>query len=265
MAMLIPATPLDSALASFRTHLNYARRMNHLLSGVGISLNRTGNPRIYEAGVDRFQRLHNVTNRSIEMDMELARENHTFAVVAAPWFAVKCYYALYYLETILVHKMDGILVGFSKGGHKGVRRKMADHLQQGTIVFSLPQLSRVQNLAEIGAAPPIGQGQNARADFWEEDVCTDSMLKKLAEYKLHDTKNDKGWNFHRPIHRAERDEFITRERITATDFFYWYRIKANYRDLDYIDFENGLSAEDVIAYMEAYYGAYSQYRDLVSS
>lgn len=262
---LLVSPPLDPALASFRTHLNYAKRMSHLLRGTEITVNPSGSPRLYEAGVARFQRLHNVTNRSIEMDIALARENHAFAVVAAPWFSVKCYYALYYLETILVHRLDGTLVGFVKRGHGGVRRKMSDHLEQGTAIFSVPELTRVRSLPDVNAVPPIDPGRNARADFWEKDVCTDSLLKKLAEYKMHDAKIGNGWNYHRPTHRDERDSFIARERITPIDFFYWYRIKANYRDLDYIDFENGIVAEDIIAYMEAYNAAYERYATLLLS
>jgi hypothetical protein len=89
------------------------------------------------------------------------------------------------------------------------------------------------------------------------------MLKKLAEYKLHDAKMGKGWNFYKPSHRIERDAFTSREFVTPVDFFYWYRIKSNYRDLDYIDFENGIPTEDVLAYMEAYHGAYDRYRSLL--
>lgn len=262
---LLPPEQLDPVIASFRTHLNYIRRMNYLLNDSTITVSFHGDPHVDENAVARFRSLYSVTDRSIEMDVDLARENHSFAIVAAPWFSVKCYYALYYLESILVHRMDGSMAGFSNGGHTRVRRKMSDHLQQGSVLFSTDQLSEVRTLEECRNAPTIGPGQNARTNFWQQNACTDSMLKKLSEYKLHDAKRSRRWNLRTRAHQTERDEFIARERVTAIDFFYWYRIKANYRDLDYIDFENGIPTDEVVSYMESYYGAYSSYRSLLST
>jgi hypothetical protein len=82
---------------------------------------------------------------------------------------------------------------------------------------------------------------------------------------LHDAKLGRRWNLHIRAHRDDRDEFVASERIALLDFFYWYRIKANYRDLDYIDFENGITADQVLGYMEAYNAAYEGYRSLVMS
>src|SRR3989344_448867 len=264
--MEIPASPpLDTARASFRTHLNYARRIGHLLSGCSITVTPMDGARVVHADVKRFRKLYHVTNKSIEKDIELSREDSEFAVIATPWFPVKCYYALYYLESILVHLLDGTTAGFLKGGHTGIRKRIYDDLVTGAIVLSIPDLSRICMLEEVQKMPAIDSGRNARSTFWNEEACTESILKKLLEYKLHDAKLGRKWNLHTRVDRDDRNAYIASERLALLDFFYWYRIKANYRDLDYIDFENGITPDEVRGYMEAYNVAYERYRSLLIS
>jgi len=262
--MKLPVSPpLDPVRASFQTHLNYAKRLDLLLTGCEASITPAGAVRIHKPSIERFAKLHKLTRKSIEKDIELAREDPAFAVIAAPWFPVKCYYALYYLESILTHFIDGTLIGFTRGGHKGIRTKMATHLGNGMVVFNSPDLNRVPSLQEVQALPAIISGRNARAGFWRETECTDCVLKKMTEYRLHDAKADGKWDLRTIAGRAKRDEFTTGKQIACLDFFYWYRIKANYRDLDYIDFENGIAAAEVLEYVEAFYSAYARYRELL--
>src|SRR3990167_1415408 len=173
MALSIRATPLDFAKASFRTHLNYIKCLEKLFASSTLSVSRTGIFTKRNVEITRFRKLYKVTLKSIEKDIELAREDPAFAVIAAPWFPVKCYYALYYLESILTHFIDGTLIGFTRGGHKGIRTKMATHLGNGMVVFNSPDLNRVPSLQEVQALPAIISGRNARAGFWRETECTD--------------------------------------------------------------------------------------------
>jgi hypothetical protein len=262
---ILASPPFDPARASFQTHLNYAKRMGHILSGSRITVTAMEGVRVIHNEKNKFRKLYDVTRKSIEKDVELAREDSAFAVIAAPWFPVKCYYALYYLESILIHLLDGSTSGFLKGGHTAIRKKFYANLVTGSIVLSAPGVSRICMLEEVQRIPAIESGRNARSSFWKEEACSDSILKKLADYKLHDAKLGRKWNLHTRAHQIEKAEFIARERIALLDFFYWYRIKANYRDLDYIDFENGITADEVRDYMEAYNVAYEGYRSLLIS
>lgn len=262
--MLFARTPIfDPARASFETHLNYVKRLAHLLASSQLTVNGAQRPQLRQADIVRFKRLYTLTNKSIRKDMELAREDSGFAVIAAPWFPVKCYYALYYLESLLCHMHDGCAVGFSKGGHTGIRRKIAQNINQGLMVFSDTSLNTPNTLESVLLIPAIAPGRNTRTTFWSEDECTGCVLKKLTEYKIHDAKVSRKWNLLRPAHRAEKAEFISREQIALLDFFYWYRIKANYKDFDYIDFENGITEQEVLDYLENYYRAYFSYKNLL--
>lgn len=264
--MKVYASPaFDTARASFLTHLNYVKRIEHLLNGCSVSVKPSKVGSLRRADITRFIRLYEVTRKSIKKDIELAREDTAFAVISAPWFPVKCYYALYYLESVLVHLMDGAAVGFVKGGHAGVRKKISMHIQSGALDFSVPDLNRSHLVEEIENIPAITGGRNTRGSYWSEDSCTDSLLKKLSDYKLHDAKVGRKWNLRTKTGRADKAIFAAGENVTVLDFFYWYRIKANYRDLDYVDFENGITEREVLEYIETYYKAYGKYRSLIAA
>lgn len=260
MILINKTVPLDSAKASFRTHLNYIKCIERLLSNSNLSATKNGTPARRNAEISRFQKLYKVTVKSIKKDIELAREDTEFAVIVAPWFPVKCYYALYYLESVLVHLIDGCIYGFTKGGHTGVIKKIYALSSSRNIVFNQSDLDVVLNLMQIRNMPAINSGQNTRSDYWQKNECVQSLSKKLMEYKLHDAKIGKKWNLHTKKHQAEKQQFIATGQLMLTDFFYWYRIKANYRDLDYIDFENGIAFSEVLEYIETYYNAFNLYR-----
>lgn len=212
------------------------------------------------ADVTRFLNLYKVTLESIRKDVELARKDPPFATIAAPWFPVKCYYALYYLESVLAHLLDGSVRGFEKGGHLGIRRKIYSLVDAKTLVFSVAELNRTYHLSEIQVLPAIKIGLNARSDFWVRSDCIYSVVKKLMEYKLHDKKISEGWDLRKKKDLSKKNDFIKTRRLMIPDFFYWYRIKANYRDLDYMDLECGITERDVLEYLETYNKAFEHYR-----
>ena len=259
MILVSRTKQLDSTKASFRTHLNYIKCIEKLLSQSNFYASRNGTPIRKDSEIKRFQKLYSVTLKSIKKDVELSKEDSEFAVIIAPWFPVKCYYAIYYLESVLLHLIDGCTYGFSKGGHTGVRKKIYSLINLH-IFFQQNDLDTIYNLGQVQSVKAIDCGTNARTDYWKKQECTQSVAKILMRYKLYDTKTGRKWNLHTKKHRIEKQQFLLTERIVLIDFFYWYRIKANYRDLDYIDFENGISSSEVLEYVETYYSAFDIYR-----
>lgn len=263
MILLTKATPLDPTRASFRTHLNYIKCMKRLLFVNNFSATKIGTTTRKAFEVVRFQKLYEATRKSIEKDIELAKEDPEFAVIVAPWFPVKCYYALYYLESILVHLIDGSMLGFAKGGHTALRKKVCALVSTGNILFNQNDLDCIYKLTQAKSMPAINSGQNTRHDYWQRDECTQSLAKILIRYKLHDAKIGNKWNLRKKNHQTEKQQFILKEQLMLIDFFYWYRIKANYRDLDYIDFENGITANEVLEYIKMYYQTFNIYREIL--
>lgn len=262
--MLLIKTPFEHTKASFKTHLNYIKCLEKMFSACDISTTKTGTFTKNNTEISRFKKLYDVTLKSIRKDIELAREDPDFAVIIAPWFPVKCYYALYYLESILIHLVDGSMHGFGKGGHTGVRKKIYSLVSSNKIIFNQVELNTVYPLTQINSMPAINSGQNTRSDYWDKPECIQSVVKKLLDYKIHDAHIGRKWNLHTKKDKGEKKQFIISEKLMISDFFYWYRIKANYRDLDYIDFENGIDSTEVLEYIEIYNKAFESYRSCLS-
>ena len=257
--------PLTSSTASFRTHLNYIKCLERLLSSCALTVSPRGTFTRQDSEVRRFVRLYKLTVRSIEKDYELAREDPAIAVILAPWFPVKCYYALYYLESILLHLTDGGMHGYGKGGHSDVRKMMGNHVTCGAVTFSSSEINTVYVLEQIGSLPTTVSGGTTTLSYWASEQCVHSIAKKLLEYKLHNAKTTSGWDFRTNVGRNARDQYLRTKKLMLLDFFYWYRIKANYRDLDYIDFENGISDQEIFEYLESYFEAFKAYSNLLGS
>jgi len=244
---------------SFSTHLNYIRCIRLLFSNAELVFIKGSNVQKSNGNVKRFQQLAQITHRSIDFDWQLAQSNYAFAQITAPWFAVKCYYSLYYRESILAYLFDGTSTGFTKGGHAKIRSKFRNLVKLGQITISNQELNSVHQLSTIRTFPLIASGSNTRSNFWMNPECSKSLAKKLMDYALHDQKMVHNWNLRTKKDRASKEEYIQKSELSLLDFFFWYRIKANYRDLDYIDFEKGVSEFEVFQYMRAYCSAYWHY------
>lgn len=244
---------------SFSTHLNYVRCVRSLFSNAELEFINGRNAQKSNGNVKRFQQLANITHRSIDFDWQLAQSNHAFAQITAPWFAVKCYYSLYYRESIFAYLFDGTTTGFTKGGHGRIRSKFRQLLKSGQITISNQELNSVYQLSTIRTFPSIALGSNTRSNFWMDSDCPKSIAKKLMEYALHDQKMAQNWNLRTKKDRLSKEDYIQKSELSLLDFFFWYRIKANYRDLDYIDFEKGVTESEVFRYMRAFCSAYWHY------
>lgn len=260
----MPPTPTITDTAAFRTHLNYVRCLENLLSSSTLTVSQPRGTFVRQSQeVNRFINLYKLTVRSIAKDRELSIQDPAIAVILTPWFPVKCYYALYYLESVLLHLIDGGMHGFRQGGHTRVRKMMKNHIDSGVISFSCAPLNNTPTLQQISALPTAPSGITTRASYFTDTRCADSLAKKLSTYNLHNAKSVNRWNLRTPAGRAAKNQYISTEKLMLVDFFYWYRIKANYRDLDYIDFERGLSEQEVFEYMSHYYEAFKLYANLL--
>ena len=63
-------------------------------------------------------------------------------------------------------------------------------------------------------------------------------------------------DFKKKLSKQKRDKFFELESVLAYEFFYWYRIKANYRDLEFLNQEIGVSD---------FYSFYKNYYELTNS
>lgn len=229
----------------------------------GLSLNTTLKPssKLPTTNIDRLEKLGDLTHMSIEAELNAATLAHEFSTVIAPWLPVKCYYRLYYLETTLVYLLNGNSIGFKHGGHKGVRKAISILINNNELVFSNVNISTQNTIRDI-RAHKIAPGSNLSENFYLTHDCVLSVRKKVSDYLETDWKETKKIStYSTKASRSSRDNFYATNTLNLTDFFYWMRIKVNYKDMNYLDFPDAGTDDDALSYVKHYFKAYASYAE----
>ena len=78
------------------------------------------------------------------------------------------------------------------------------------------------------------------------------ILKKLCLYKFQSyCRERKIREFRTNKDKEKRKWFFDNNKISLFEFFYWYRIKTNYRDLSFLDQE--IHSREIVQFYENYY------------
>lgn len=251
----------------FKTHLNYIQCMRRLTNGLQINVHVKTQSRLDTERIHKFERLNSVTRDNIQAEINACDKERAYSQIAAPWIPVKCYYRLYYLESILCFLVNESKVGFGHGGHTGVRKNLQKLLKMGQISVSqncsvLSNVDSCANALLFRAVP----GANLRPDYHGLEDCEKSLRKKLANYIEADWKHKKNIsNYKSNKAQDKRNTLYLPSEFGLLDFYYWMRIKANYRDVDFLDYDNDISEDDAYAYLSHYLAAYEQYAQALES
>lgn len=249
----------SSAPVMLKTHYNYIKCIGMQISGISIAISSTPTVKLDPAKILLFENLAKLTRQSIRDEIEMCSRQQEYSQVAAPWIPVKCYYRIYYLESVFIYLLTGSQVGFSHGGHAGIRKAMRNEINTGNITFSNPEYGK-NVLLKDARLHSLTSGANLSDLFYSTPDCLKSVRKKLSEYmELHFKEQNRISNYRTSVNRALRDTFFDRTQVNLTDFFYWMRIKANYKDVDYLDFDNDISPNDAFVYIREYAAAQDIY------
>lgn len=251
--------------STYRTHLNYIKCVETQFSSLSISTSLRPSATLPPSNMNRFQKLANLTGQSIDNEMGACTIAHEYAQIIVAWLPVKCYYRLYYLESILVYLLNGNTTGFTRGGHKGVRRALSNLINGNQLVFSNIEIPTQTTIAMI-RAHKITSGANLSPTYHTSPDCINSVRKKISEYQEHDWKEGRGIKrYSTAASRASRDNFYATNTLNLTDFFYWMRIKVNYKNLDFLDFPILTATFNAYEYTTHYFQAYNNYASALES
>jgi len=244
----------------FHTHLNYAHCMVGMMHDVLLAVPVNKSVQVNLADVKRFLKLAKLTKVSIEGEISSCRSEPDYVQIAAPWFAVKCYYRAYYLESCLIHLSSGSTEPFWNSGHHYVRKMIRTYCKVGYVKTKLHHAEVVDCYASA-LTHKIVSGANLKQDYYLTEECVKSVRSKLAKYSVdHWKKNSPHSSFRPLVARKELAAFISNGEVCLFDFFYQMRVKANYRDSDFLDFDKIKSSEGV-EYIEQLKKATDKYCD----
>ncbi|MGZ6005401.1 MAG: hypothetical protein ACXWLH_04590 [Candidatus Saccharimonadales bacterium] len=176
-------------------------------------------------------KLAELTCDNLSQECESVKLVPEYARVCCAWIAIKSYYLIFYLETILLALIED-KPEYLRIGHTDLRHKLTEKFKVEELITSSPYFNLVFSNKKISEIQ-VSAHSNLRYDTPEKERYT-ALLKKLYDYNRDDFKQL------RKIKRltgVQKSKFDSKE-ITLLDFFYWYRIKSNYRDLEFIANDN---------------------------
>lgn len=265
MPFNIPYSPSQTETSEmFRTHWNYIKCINNLLADLEIEINIDTRSQLDPSRIIKFSRLAELTKVSIQSEIRASEQVSDYASVVAPWIPVKCYYRLYYLEAIFLYLLTGELSGFQNGGHTKVRKSLIQKIENNVITLNNGFDSLLSEISvwELATQFRATSGANIGSDYFLNQDCHKSIRKKIAEYiKIGWMQQRKISNFRTLNARNLRDTELFPKKFMIFDYFYWMRIKANYRDIDFLDFENDVRPIDSFEYIKEYVEATEKYAD----
>lgn len=165
-----------------------------------------------------------------------------YAAVCVSWIPVKSYYVIFNLITIFEYLLTGDkkLLTTSHSKILGLFKKL---LETKNIAFNISNFNEIKSVAEIEKFQ-IPKFENLRSGTQYREK---QILNKLADYLHDELKRKSKW---KRLVKGEM-EIFRKSKLGLFEFFYWYRIKVNYRDLEFIS--SKVSPSEFKQFYEDYY------------
>ncbi len=210
-------------------------------------------------------KLIRLTVESLRGEKTIIDTNDDFAELCVPWISVKSYYILFNQLLILEYLITANS-GALFSGHKQMLHSFKRYLRNGDLEFNVPDFN-VLHACQTIARLRLQSGANVRIGSANFRELHDFLLKKLVGYKLEDYKREnKIKNFRTKKARLQKADFLNKGDVALSEFFYWYRIKANYRDMEFVD--TAIEDHQFADYYTNYYNItrtfYRCFKDLIN-
>jgi len=220
----------------FMTHFNYVECLNTVSNGLNAECKLDIQNKIQNGSntLKKKVNLIKLIKRNLDEEHKTIEQNPAFAEVCVPWIAVKSYYLMFNLLLVLDYLISTQESSFNST-HDGLLKKFKNHLEKQEIVFNKKIFNVNFKCSEI-VNLKVKSGSNLKIVGINLKERVLQVLKKLILYKIEDfQRKEKIKNFRSKKAREKKKEFLEKNTINMCEFFYWYRIKSNYRDLEFLD------------------------------
>ncbi len=251
----------------FRTHAGYVELMRVLSSDLKLIFSQKLIDKIIESELlTKKLGLIRLTVESIDGEHAAILKSLEYAQLCVSWISVKAYYLLFNLCLVLEYLIGGDDTAFHRT-HKKVLNGIKVRIKKGEIVFSNKEFNAAHP-AIVVSNIKIKTGSNIKLANYDPQERISQILKKLVDYQLEDfQRNNSIKDFRSKINRNKKAEFLKNNEVALFEFFYWYRIKANYRDLEFLSHD--ISDADFANFYANYYlltkSFYKCFKDLINN
>lgn len=250
----------------FLTHLNYVKCLRKIADGLNITPNLRVTQR-FQANklLAKKRTLVKLIKKSLDAEFKEICQNRDFSEVCVPWIAVKSYYLLFNVCLIIGYLMEADDSYFNSS-HEKILNDMKIRIRNKTIAFNRRTLNKVYCAWDVFKWR-FPRGYNIRLSRISLEDRYRQLLKKLVMYKIEDfqrRKRIKNWKA--KTAQEKRDKELRSSDMNICDFFYWYRIKANYRDLEFLD--KNITCQQFYDFYDNYYrltmNFYGAFKNLIN-
>jgi len=219
----------------FLTHLNYVECLNELSRNL-ILINKLNIRNKLEESkyLEKKMNLIKLTLKSIRGEYMEISKNPDFAELCVSWISVKAYYLIFNLLLVLDYLITGQESSFILSHNKSIEG-FREYLTKKQLLFNKKIFNNnflCLSILKLKVRPRANI-KIVNLSLSERVV---QILKKLIDYKLQEFKRTENIkNFRFKINKEKKKQFLQTHNVNLFEFFYWYRIKANYRDLEFLN------------------------------
>lgn len=240
--------------ADFKTHFLYVKSLAAL--GCGLELicsddfKRRKSSKILQSNSLRKKiNLVRILDGSLNEGYSKMREVPEFSGINIAWVPTMSYYLLFNTGCILeVLRNDN--ADLRNIGHGRLHRNFVNYIRRGNLSFSNKLFNGVFDYDKIERwSFEPGSNLSERVDDEERFF---QLIKKISEYKLENFKVASGIrSFRNRESKGKRDFFMGRNPVNIFEFFYYYRLKSNYWDLEFLN--NRIEVGFLYDFCDSYY------------
>lgn len=242
---------IDPQNPIFVTHLNYMKCFKALSENLNIDTNRFDKSKSKKSKklVNKITVVE-LIKKSLDKEYKECQENKDFAEVTSIWVPVKAYYLIFNMFLVLYHLITPQNNKDFNISHKGLIKRIKELIRKSELIFNKPHFNHLYTYEEVKDVK-FEKGGNLRKEQ-NIEKSTKHLIKKLFEYKVEEFKREnKIKDLRKKKAREKVNKYLSKEFTNLIEFFYWYRIKANYRDLNFL--KEDVGSDQFYNYFENYY------------
>lgn len=233
--------------ADFITHANYLDFLKRTSENIKLVIHSDINKRIKEdKKLSQKVFLINLTVDNLREEFKNTSKYQEYAVVCVSWIPVKSYYVIFNLLIILEYLITGHS-SYLSITHNGALNFLKKLISDGSLKFEPQEFNNVHSVREIEGWK-IPRYENIKKINADPRIRYKQVIKKLSGYQKEEYKRRNKIN---RLVGKELQKFKKASSTNLCEFFYWYRIKANYRDMEFID--KGVPAREFKEFYENYF------------
>lgn len=251
----------------FLTHLNYARFLNRFSKGLELDTSLSIKNKMKECSALRKKlNLIKLITGDLKGEYKSVLKYPAYAELCVCWIPIKSYYLMFNLLLVLDYLLSSDEQSFNLS-HGKLHERFKDCIKTQKLFFNRKIFNvNISSFKIINRK--VKSGANIKilnVNFNERLI---QILKKLLNYKLEEFKRrEKIKNFKTKRSKQKKLEFLKTNTINLFEFFYWYRIKANYRDLEFLNksISSKQFSDFYCNYFELTFNFYKAFKELINN